>query len=225
MYIIPWHTVETRRLLSLKGKYPSNKASGSLMVSDAQYFLWLRFSPRWRSCGAGGISPSTGKGRPHAAATDTAPCSPPWPTAPAASRRWLPALAWCSSLAKPPRQPATSPTATWRYPAMSGVTRSRTACHTWSTRRPRKVTPGEEMRFQWRSLPGRWNSTQTLKEAEEKRRMFSESTSVTLKSWSLRLCERSLAGFLCLRPRTENSGFKVLFHKNFQVAWIWSYKS
>lgn len=158
------------------------------MVSDAQCFLRLRFRLRWRSCGVGGISPSTGKGRPPAAATDTAPCSPRSPTAPAASRRGQPALAWCSSLAKPPGRPAASPTATWLYPAMSGVTRSRTACHARSTRRPRKGTRGWERRLQWWSLPGPWNLTQTRKEAGEKPRMFSESTSVTSKSWSLWLC-------------------------------------
>ena len=108
----------------------------------------FRFSLRWRSCGVGGLSPWTGKGRPRAAATDTAPCSPRWRTAPAASRRRRPARAWCSSQAKPPGRPADSPTATWLYLATSGVTRSRTACHNLvSVKSPRKVAGGREMRF------------------------------------------------------------------------------
>lgn len=154
----------------------------SLTVSDAPCFLRLRFSLRWRSCGVGGACPSTGKGRPPAAATGTARCSPRWRTAAAASRRGQPALAWCSSPAKRPAQPAASPTATWLYPAASGAARSRTARRTWSARRPRRGARGCERRFPWRRPPGRWNWTQSRKEAEEKPRTFSELTPATSKS-------------------------------------------
>lgn len=136
------------------------------------WFLRFRFSPRWRSCGVGGISLWPGKGRLPAAATGAAPCSPPWLPAPAASRRWGPAPAWCSSRAEWPRWSVHSLTATWLCPAMSGVDRSRTACHTRSKRRLWKAMGGGRVRPRGKSLPGHWSLAQTLEAAKEKQRKF-----------------------------------------------------